>query len=96
MAKSKHIKLTSGKKTSATITSSQLVTTQKVTNATTAFVGSSNSITTVTMVWGYGFGGGLGLGNSGAGTKRLIPTQVGSLTTWTDVQMGYNPMGLHS
>jgi len=41
MAKSKHIKLTSGKKTSATITSSQLFTTQKITNATTAFVGSS-------------------------------------------------------
>ena len=85
MAKSKHIKLTSGKITSATVTTSQLVTTQKVTNATTAFVGSSKSITTVTMVWGYGLNGGLGLGNT---TTQSSPVQLGAANEWSSISSG--------
>ena len=35
--------------------------------------------------WGYNNSGQLGLGNSGAGTNRSSPVQVGSLTDWSQV-----------
>ena len=38
--------------------------------------------------WGYNFQGQLGLGNSGYYANRSSPTQVGALTTWSNVAGG--------
>jgi len=44
--------------------------------------------------WGQNSYGQLGLGDSGV--YRSSPTQVGSLTTWTDINSCNFPLGLHS
>ena len=38
--------------------------------------------------WGYNFHGQLGLGDSGSGTDRAIPTQVGDDTDWLAISAG--------
>lgn len=45
--------------------------------------------------WGQNSYGQLGLGDSGGGTYRSSPTQVGALTTWTDINSCNFPLGLH-
>jgi alpha-tubulin suppressor-like RCC1 family protein len=40
------------------------------------------------FAWGGNINGQLGLGNSGLGTNRLVPTQVGSSTNWITANQG--------
>ena len=59
------------------------------------FAGRAHSITLKTnrtiYSWGENYCGQLGLGNTGSGTNRNTPTQIGTFSDWNQIALGYIP-----